>query len=231
MGDRMFVEPESENNHTGAVRNGDAVQKDPQSPPPSDQLDFRDRTKIDSDIPPATEEKANPQLESDLDNVDKAMAMLSRPKNPELNPVLVAKVTESFVQIIDEAKSSASLPDSVKIKIDATSLRFIDLSKKYKHRVNERLDDILVKKSDKEMEKELNELSSILARLYRTEERLLANADQLGITSKTVSGIKDGIDEGRKLEEKGLAHRLSERLFHAGHRRCRAHGRGGGGGI
>ena len=202
MGDRIFVEPEAENGKpVNGVHKNDGVSKDAKAQPPAGQLDIQDRTIIDRDIPP-TSDKTDPQLEPDIENIDKALAMLSRPKNPDMNPVLIAKVSDGFVKIIDEAKASTYLPDRIKIKIDSVSMRFVTFSRKVKTTADERLEHIVSVKPDKDGERELNELSDILARLYRAEERLLASADHLGLTSATLTGVKENIDQGRKLEEK-----------------------------
>lgn len=203
MADRIPIDPDAEkNNSAAAVPVTGSVPRDQASAPAADQLDIHDKTTIDKDIPPAPDEKVNPQIDFDFDNVDKALLMSARPATPNTNRFFVNKLCEGFDNVLNEVESLPAIPEKLKIKIDTTAAHFLQLSKKYKAHIDTRLEGITVKKANKEGDEELNELSEILARLYRIEEKLKSRAHIFGLTSSTVAMIDLNIDESRKLEEK-----------------------------
>ena len=142
------------------------------------------------------------QLYADNVNWHKSMVALNRPKTPDFNPALILRVCDSALRLMQEVKAHGPLPDKMHAIFEAGSNSFLDLSRKYRVRIHEELDLMTSKDRSIEREKEINDLSALLAKLYQVEEYLRVNASTFELSSATVQKIQLNVDEGRGLEER-----------------------------
>lgn len=203
MAEKLFIpsEPEDENRASKArgVPPGAPAQQSSGQPA---QISHLDSTKIDKDVRPLKDDIIDPQLEKDIINKDRSLAVMLRLKEPDCNVELVARFTSEYMQIIEKANAVHVLPERLCARLEAAALKFASLSDRYKEVILRRLDRILADMTNKGDENELNGYSRIITRLYRVEGTLLDSKGKFKLSSRTVSRLQSAADLSRQMEEK-----------------------------
>ena len=202
MDDELFIPYDPENEKLTSINEAAKPGKPASSEEPLKPQDIKDKTRISGNIPKIHNEKQLAQIEADVANIDKAFAMLNRPAKPDLNPSLIGRACGSYTDLVAELKAFGPLPDNVHIKFESATRRFLVWSGKCMKAAGERLDVLLTQEKNKDREKEINELSGIFSKLYRTEEYLWQNASELQLSTDIVESLKESIAEDRKFDEK-----------------------------